>query len=149
MLGRVVLSDTDITKGYRALRDFYPPSFESFKLPVATVVSEYLPAADPGHARYSTPQTARPEFVYVMVALTALHFNNGLITLLAGSHGNKALNRTPVKRWQPFQDVLHPGDALIWRGDLNYMLSPHGGGRSVRDEIDTLASRTFAYKSCR
>ena len=135
--------------GYRALRDFHPPSFDSLKLPVATIISEYLPAADPGHARYSIPQTAHPELVYVMVALTALHYNNGLITLLAGSHGNKALNRTPVKHWDAFQDVLHSGDALVWRGDLNYMLSRHGGGRSVRDETDTLASRTFANNNCR
>ena len=135
--------------GYRALRDFHPPSFDSLKLPVATIISEYLPAADPGHARYSIPQTAHPELVYVMVALTALHYSNGLITLLAGSHGNKALNRTPVKHWDAFQDVLHPGDALIWRGDLNYMLSRHGGGRSVRNISGTWASRTFANENCR
>ncbi|KAK0508700.1 hypothetical protein JMJ35_008976 [Cladonia borealis] len=126
--------DEFMEKGYRGLRDFHPPSFEHLKPPVSTVVYEYLPAADPGHATYSTVRTARPELVYVMVALTALHFNNGLITLLAGSHGNKALNRTPVNKWDPFQDVLHPGDALIWRGDLNWLTSPHGGGRAVRDK---------------
>ena len=116
---------------------------------MATIVSEYLPAADPGHARYSTMQTASPEVLYVMVALTALDFNNGLFTLLGGSHGNKDPHCTPMNQWDRVQDVLHPGDALIWRGDLKYLLSPYGGGRCVRHETDTLASSTLANKSFR
>ena len=32
---------------------------------------------------------------------------------------------------------------------MKYFLSRNGGGRSVRDEIDTLASKTLANKSSR
>ena len=113
------------------------------------IVSEYLPAADPGHARYSTIQTANPNMLYVMVALTALDSKNGLFTILGGSHGSKDPHYTPMNQWDHVQEVLDPGDAVIWRGDLKYLLSPHGGGRCVRAEIDTLASRTLANKNCR
>ena len=116
---------------------------------MATNVSEYLPAAYPCHARYSTMQTANPNVVYVLVALTALHFNNGLFALLRGSHGEKDPHCMPTNQWDCFQDVLHPGDVLIWRGDMKYFLSPHGGGRSVRDGIDTLALGTLADESSR
>ena len=105
---------------------------------MATSVQEYLPAADPGHARYSTVQTADPQLLYVMVALTALDFGNGLFTLLGGSHANKKLYCTPMDQWNRVQETLHPGDALVWRGDLRYLLSPHGGGKCVRDAIDSL-----------
>lgn len=114
---------------------------------MATIVSEYLPAADTGHARYSTMQTANPKVLYVMVALTALDFKNGLLTLLGGSHANKDPRCTPMNQWDRVQNVLHPGDVLIWRGDLKYLLSPHGGGRCVGDEIDTLASWTSTNQS--
>lgn len=99
---------------------------------MATIVSEYLPAADPSHARYSTVQAANPGVLYVIVALTALEFRNGLFTLLGGSHANKNPRCTPVDQWNRVQNELHPGDALIWRGDLNYLLSPYGGGKCVR-----------------
>ena len=135
--------------GYRGLHDFYPSSFESLDVPMATVVSEYLPAADPGHARYSTMQTANPKVLYVTVALTALEFRNGLFTLLGGSHANKDPRCTPMNQWDRVQNVLHPGDVLIWRGDLKYLLSPHGGGRCVRDETDTFASGTMANEISR
>ena len=105
---------------------------------MATSVQEYLPAADPGHARYSTVQTADPQLLYVMVALTALDFGNGLFTLLGGSHANKKLYCTPMDQWNRVQETLHPGDALVWRGDLRYLLSPHGGGKCVRDAIYSL-----------
>lgn len=94
-------------------------------------------------------QTAEPRVVYVLVALTALHFNNGLLALLGGSHVEKDSHCTPINQSDYFLDVLHPGDVLIWRGDLKYRLSPNGGGRSVRDETHTLASGTLANKSSR
>ena len=116
---------------------------------MATNVCEYLPAAYPDHAGYSAPQTAEPKVVYVLVALTALHFNNGLFALLRGSHGENFTHCTPINQRDLFLDVLHPGDVLIWRGDMKYFLSRNGGGRSVRDEIDTLASKILANKSSR
>lgn len=113
------------------------------------MVSEFLPGADPSHARYSTLQAAKSGVLYVIVALTALEFRNGLFTFLGGSHANKNPRYTPMEQWNHVQNALDPGDALIWRGDLNYLLSPYGGGKYVRNEIDILVSRTLANWGCR
>ena len=115
---------------------------------MTTSVSQYRPAPDDRHARYSTVQIGKHELLYVIVALTDLGHGNGLHELLGGSHASRHPRHTPEKHWNYVRTELNPGDALIWRGDLLYMLSPKGGGKSVRDEIHTLASRTLANWSC-
>ena len=93
-------------------------------------------------------QAAQRQWLYVVVALTDLNFENGLYELLGGSHANKKPGRTFMDHWNPVRNELNPGDALIWRGDLLYLLSPNGGGKYVRDEIHTLAWRTLANWCC-
>ena len=119
--------------GYQGLRDFLQPPLDGFQAPLSTDVGEFLPAPESPHARYSTVHVGNKNVLYVTVALTPLAAENGLYTLLGGSHDKKNPRFTPVDLWDEVQVTLEPGDALIWRGDLKYLLSPGGGGRFVRE----------------
>ena len=101
-------------------------------------MSQWLPATDPQHARYSTVQAANDNVLYVTVALTTCDASNGLFTILAGSHALKNPRYTPMELWERIDLVLQPGDALAWRGDLNFLYSRYGGGRFVWDHCAPL-----------
>ncbi len=49
--------------------------------------------------------------------------------LLKGSHSEKHPDLVPIAQWVCTEIWLEPGDALFWRGDLFYFLSPNAGGK--------------------
>ena len=67
--------------------------------------------------------------IAVTIALNPCNPDTGMYLLLRGSHHEKHPSLIPVKEWDNSIISLDAGDALIWRGDLFYFLSPRIGGR--------------------
>lgn len=98
-------------------------------MPKNSVVGLFLPG-DPSEAIYSLLHVGRKEHLYVHIALNRLSRQSGFFDILKGSHISKHPSRTPVAGWARTDLDLGEGDAIIWRGDLSYLLSSKGGGKS-------------------
>jgi len=79
---------------------------------------------------YSMLQSHNSLQIYVLIALNHLNSAVGLYTFFYGSHGPLHPRHTPVSSWYAGNGDLNlsPGDAIIYRGDISYLLSPGGGG---------------------
>ena len=99
------------------------------KMPKANILGSFE-NSDPTSFRKSILHTGSKDEIYVHIALTDLSPDNGFYTLLRGSHQTKHPGLTPVNDWIRTPIALQEGDALVWRGDLSYLLSSNGGGES-------------------
>ncbi|CAD6585727.1 MAG: hypothetical protein ASARMPRED_002292 [Alectoria sarmentosa] len=112
-----------------ALHPFYDPMGKTIpKMPKANIVGSFE-NSDPTSFRKSILHTGSKDEIYVHIALTNLSPDNGFYTLLRGSHQTKHPGLTPVNDWIRTPIDLQEGDALVWRGDLSYLLSSNGGGK--------------------
>ena len=96
-----------------------------------TVVSGQFCSTDPNDARHTLLHTGARNKIYVTVALSKCNSDTGMYSLLSKSHHTKNPRVTPVSEWERVYVSLDPGDALVWRGDVSYMLSARGGGKWV------------------
>ena len=96
-------------------------------MPSKSVIGSFT-ESDPGDIRHSLIHVGNANELYVHIALTPLSPETGFFHILAGSHRTKHPARTPVDDWSQTRIVLQEGDALVWRGDLHYLLSSKGGG---------------------
>lgn len=51
-----------------------------------------------------------------------------MFRLVNGSHGPRRITQTFMNQWDVRDISLRPGDCLIWRGDLTYMVTGGEGG---------------------
>ena len=113
-----------------ALQDFYIPMQKKIPaMPKTSIVGSFLPG-DPREARYSLLHVGNKDQIYVHIALNRLCWQSGFYNILKGSHLGRHPSRTPVNSWSSADINLEEGDAIIWRGDLAYFLSPGGGGKA-------------------
>ena len=98
-------------------------------MPRSTVVGHFLPG-DSKDGLYSLLNVGYRHQLYVHIALNGLSTESGFFDILQGSHTGKHPTRTPVDEWLRASFNLNEGDAIIWRGDLTYLLSSKGGGKS-------------------
>ena len=67
--------------------------------------------------------------LYVYIALTYLSQETGFYNILRGSHLGQHPAPTSVNDRIQTPVVLREGDAIVWRGDLRYLLSSNHGGK--------------------
>lgn len=121
-----------------ALQEFYTPVKNKMPpMPKNSVVGRFL-SGSPTKAIYSVLHVGHKEELYVHIALNRLCSQSGFFNLLKGSHISKHPSRTPVAGWARADFELEEGDAIIWRGDLSYLLSSRGGGKSFFHHVAAL-----------
>lgn len=108
----------------------------------ATLVSGQFLATPLDDARHTLLHTGAKNKVYVTIALSTCNRATGMYSLLRKSHHEKNPRVTPVIEWEREDIALNPGDALIWRGDVSYMLRAGGGGKWVY----SLAGHSFSTR---
>lgn len=102
--------------------------------PTTHHVCAFTPAPSPESAAqnpiYKMLQSPNVNRIFVLVALEHMSPKTGLYTFLYGSHGPLHPRFTPVSAWNTgnAEINLSAGDAIIYRGDISYMLSRNGGG---------------------
>ena len=97
------------------------------KMPATNMIGSFQ-SSDSKDSEKSLLHIGSKDKIYVHVALTELSPENGFYTILRGSHQTRHPSLTPVDDWILSPITLLAGDALVWRGDLSYLLSSNGGG---------------------
>ena len=114
-----------------ALEPYYLPYNKQIPSMPATLVSGQFLATSLDDARHTLLHTGAKNKIYVTIALSTCNRATGMYSLLKKSHHDKNPRITPVSEWEQEDIALNPGDALIWRGDVSYMMSAGGGGKWV------------------
>ena len=105
------------------------------KMPRESFIGSFI-ASDVRNITHSLLHVGNKNELNVTIALSSLSPENGFFRILRGSHRTKHPARTPVDDWNQTPIVLEEGDAVIWRGDLHYLLSSKGGGEcSLRSRL--------------
>lgn len=125
-----------------ALEPYYLPYNKQIPSMPATLVSGQFLATPLDDARHTLLHTGAKNKIYVTIALSTCNRATGMYSLLRKSHHEKNPRVTPVIEWEREDIALNPGDALIWRGDVSYMLRAGGGGKWVY----SLAGHSFSTR---
>lgn len=124
-----LVRDEFVSNWRQTLRPFYDPMGKAIPKMPATFIVGAFKESDPMHLRQSLLHAGNKDQVYVHIALTKLSPETGFYNILRGSHRTKHPSLTRVNDWSHTPITLEEGDAIIWRGDVSYLLSPNGGGR--------------------
>jgi ectoine hydroxylase-related dioxygenase (phytanoyl-CoA dioxygenase family) len=114
-----------------ALEPYYLPYNKQIPSMPATLVSGQFLATPHDDARLTLLHNGAKDKIYVTIALSTCIRATGMYSLLKRSHHDKNPRTTPVNDWEREDVALNPGDALIWRGDVSYLVNPGGGGKWV------------------
>ena len=98
------------------------------KEPSKCVVGSFT-GREPKDFTQSSVHDGNKNKIYVCIALTYLSPETGFYNILRGSHLGKHPVPTSVRDRIKPAVVLREGDAIVWRGDLRYLLSSNHGGK--------------------
>ena len=98
------------------------------KAPSKCVVGSFT-ESEPKDFAQSFVHSGNKNKLYVYIALTYLSPETGFYNILRGSHLGKYPAPIAVKDRIQTPVVLGEGDAIVWRGDLRYLLSSKHGGK--------------------